>query len=56
MLGLINFWIWEHECKRYVGLLLLIISLIVNPSYELFDCTMIATKAAIYVIARIEAL
>lgn len=33
-----------------------ILSLVINPAYELFDCTKIATKAAIYAIERIEAL
>jgi len=33
-----------------------IISIIVEPAYDLFDCTMIATKAAIYAVERIEAL
>lgn len=33
-----------------------ILSLIVEPAYELFDCKMIATKAPIYAVERIEAL
>lgn len=33
-----------------------IVSLIMEPAYRLFDCTMIATKAPIYAVDRIEAL
>ncbi|MCI8669009.1 MAG: GNAT family N-acetyltransferase [Lachnospiraceae bacterium] len=33
-----------------------ILSIIVEPAYELFDCTMIAMKAPIYAVDRIEAL
>ncbi|MBE5963166.1 MAG: GNAT family N-acetyltransferase [Lachnospiraceae bacterium] len=33
-----------------------ILSLITEPAYTLFSCTMIATKAAIYAVERVEAL
>ena len=33
-----------------------ILSVIIAPAYEMFDCSMIATKAPIYVVERIEAL
>ena len=33
-----------------------ILSVILKPAYELFDCEMLATKAALYAVERIEAL
>lgn len=33
-----------------------ILSVIIAPAYEMFDCTMIATKAPIYAVERMEAL
>lgn len=43
----------DYECREALSE---IMSIIINPSYELFQCTTIATKAAIYAVERIEAL
>ncbi len=44
----------KSECEKK-EILLDILSLVINPSYELFDCEQIITKVPIYAIERISA-
>lgn len=45
----------RSDCEQ-AAYLHAILSLITNPFYEWFDCSMIATKAPIYAVERIDAL
>ncbi|MBO4456341.1 MAG: N-acetyltransferase [Butyrivibrio sp.] len=44
------------SCSEKSNVLEEIVSLIIEPAYDLFDCSVIITKAPIYAVERIEAL